>query len=52
MTIIPSDAWFRVFPGLRIPEVVTYVNTTWHWLRATYADAVAFDHDDARPIVG
>lgn len=46
MTTAPSDAWFRVFPGLRIPEVVTYVNATWDWLRMTYADAVVFDHDE------
>jgi hypothetical protein len=48
MKTIPSDAWLRVFPAVRIPEVVSYVSATWQWLRATYADAVAFDHDEPR----
>jgi hypothetical protein len=46
MTVRPSDAWLRVFPGLRIPDVVQYVIVTWQWLQVTYADAVTFDHDE------
>jgi hypothetical protein len=50
MTIIPSDAWLRVFPALHIPEVVSYVLTTWSWLQGTYADAVTFDHNEPKLI--
>ena len=42
MTAAPSDAWLSVFPAPRIPDVLTYLGTTWDWLRASYADAVAF----------
>lgn len=46
MTAAPSDAWLSVFPAPRIPDVLTYLGTTWDWLRASYADAVAFQHDE------
>lgn len=46
MTSAPSDAWFSVFPAPRIPDVLTYVGATWSWLRGTFADAVAFQHDE------
>lgn len=46
MTGTPSDAWLSVFPTPRIPDVLTYLGATWDWLRATFADAVAFDHDE------
>lgn len=48
MTAVPTAAWLRVFPGVRIPEIVTYVNATWHWLRVSYADAVGFDNTEPR----
>jgi hypothetical protein len=46
MTAAPSDAWFSVFPASRIPDVLTYVSATWDWLRSTFANAVAFQHDE------
>ena len=46
MTRTPSDAWFSVFPAPRIPDVLAYVGETWDWLRTTFADAVAFQHDE------
>jgi len=46
MTAAPSDAWLSVFPSPRIPDVLTYVGATWDWLRATFADTVAFQHDE------
>ncbi|WP_370677345.1 hypothetical protein [Pleomorphomonas sp. PLEO] len=46
MTAAPSDAWLSVFPAPRIPDVLNYLGTTWDWLRASYADAVAFQHDE------
>lgn len=46
MTTTPSDAWFSIFPAPRIPDVLTYVGATWNWLRSTFADAVAFQHDE------
>lgn len=46
MTAAPSDAWFSVFPTPRIPDVLAYVGATWDWLRSTFADAVAFQHDE------
>jgi hypothetical protein len=42
----PFDDWIRVFPGIKVPEVVAYVVTTWTWLRNSYSDAVAFDHNE------
>lgn len=46
MTTVPSDAWLSVFPAPRIPDVLTYVATTWDWLRISFAHAVSFDHDE------
>lgn len=46
VTALPSDAWFRVFPGARISDVLAYVNNTWEWLCRTFAAAVSFDHDE------
>jgi len=46
MTAVPSDAWFRVFPGPRIPNLLAYVSGTWDWLLRTFASAVTFDHDE------
>ena len=46
MTSLPSNTWFSVFPSARIPEVLAYVNSTWDWLRHTFAVTVAFDHDE------
>lgn len=46
MTAAPSEAWLSVFPAPRIPDVLTYLSTTWDWLRANYSDAVAFQHDE------
>src|SRR4051812_28304209 len=42
----PTDDWLRVFPGIRVPEVVDYVVTTWNWLRDVYSDAVSFEHKE------
>jgi hypothetical protein len=42
----PTDDWLRVFPGVRIPEIINYVVTTWSWLRETYCDAVSFHHKE------
>ena len=41
-----SDAWFSVFPAPRIPDVLAYVDGTWNWLRRTFAESVAFQHDE------
>lgn len=46
MSSVPSDAWFKVFPSPRIPDVLSYVASTWTWLRATYPSSVAFNHDE------
>ena len=46
MSIAPSDAWFKVFPSPRIPDVLAYVADTWTWLKAAYPNAVAFDRDE------
>ena len=46
MTRTLSNAWLTVFPAPRIPDVLSYVGETWDWLRATYAGAVAFQHDE------
>jgi hypothetical protein len=42
----PSDNWLKVFPGIKIPEVLGYVVGTWDWLRSNYGDAVAFEHNE------
>jgi hypothetical protein len=46
MSMLPSDVWLRVFPAPRISDVLAYVHATWDWLRATFATAVSFDHDE------
>ena len=46
MTVAPSDAWLSVFPAPRIPDVLAYVGATWDSLLRTFADAVAFEHDE------
>ena len=46
MTLGPSAAWLRLFPGPRIRDVLAYVSNTWGWLQATYAGAVRFEHDE------
>jgi len=42
----PLDDWLRVFPGIKVPEVIEYVVTTWTSLRESYAAAVAFNHHE------
>jgi hypothetical protein len=46
MTTVPSQAWFNVFPGPRIPDVLSYVFDTWNSLQQSFAAAVAFSHDE------
>jgi len=46
MTAPPSDIWFEVFPGPRIPDVLGYVAGTWDWLQRTFAAAVSFDRGE------
>lgn len=46
MTTLPSDAWFRVFPSPRIPDVLAYLFETWASLQRTFATAVSFQHDE------
>jgi hypothetical protein len=46
MTAAPSDAWFDVFPGPRIPQILAYVAETWDWLHHTFGAAVSFDRDE------
>lgn len=46
MSGAPSDAWFKVFPPPRIPDVLSYVADTWAWLRGTYPNAVGFNQDE------
>lgn len=43
MSATPSNAWFEVFPGPRIPDVLAYVVSTWDWLQQSFATAVSFD---------
>ena len=42
----PSSQWFEVFPGPRIPDVLTYMHQTWDWLRKTYGVAASFSQDE------
>lgn len=42
----PSDVWFEVFPGPRIPDVLAYVAGTWDWLQRTFASAVSFEQGE------
>jgi hypothetical protein len=46
MKASPSDAWFDVFPGPRIPQILAYVAETWGWLHQVFAAAVSFDRDE------
>lgn len=46
MTAPPSDVWFEVFPGPRIPDVLAYVVGTWDWLQRTFPAAVSFDRGE------
>src|SRR5258708_20345723 len=46
MTSQPSAAWFRTFPGPRIPNILGYVVDTWDWLRQTYGSAVTFERPE------
>ena len=46
MTAPPSDVWFEVFPGPRIPDVLAYVVDTWDRLQRTFASAVSFDRGE------
>jgi hypothetical protein len=46
MTAPPSDVWFEVFPGSRIPDVLAYVVGTWDWLQRTFASEVSFDRSE------
>ncbi|VFS82307.1 Uncharacterised protein [Pseudomonas aeruginosa] len=46
MTMSPSAAWFDVFPGPRIPDVLAYVADTWDFLQNTYPGSVCFSHDE------
>jgi hypothetical protein len=42
----PSDAWARIFPAPKIPEVLGYVVRTWQWLTDTYPAQITFQHDE------
>ena len=46
MTPPPSNVWFEVFPGPRIPDVLAYVAGTWDWLQRTFASAVSFERGE------
>ncbi len=46
MTMTTSSGWFRVFPGPRIPDVLTYVFDTWLDLQRRFASSVSFAHDE------
>lgn len=46
MNAAPSAAWFDVFPGPSIPDVLAYVSSTWAYLQKQHAAAVAFEEDE------
>lgn len=42
----PSDKWIRVFPGSHIPDVLSYVQTTWARLGREYPHVVTYDKSE------
>jgi len=46
MTTLPSSAWFNVFPGPRIPDVLAYVADTWDFLQHHFTSAVSFAREE------
>jgi hypothetical protein len=42
----PSAQWLQVFPGPRIPNVLSYMHDTWEWLLENHGASVAFPHNE------
>lgn len=41
-----SAAWFRLFPGPKIPDVLVYMSDTWSSLLQTSPSAISFEKDE------